>query len=60
MPSTAAVRQLRTVAMPAIAVEVSSVSVPDHTTLDKMAPILTEGIARGVAAFRPVYEAGAN
>jgi N-acetylmuramoyl-L-alanine amidase len=60
MPAAAAIRQLRTVAAPAIAVEVSSVNVPDRTALDKMAPILAEGVAHGVAMFRPIYEAGAN
>jgi N-acetylmuramoyl-L-alanine amidase len=57
-PTTAAVRQLRTVAAPAVAIEVSSVSLPDRTQLDKMAPVLADGVARAVAAFRLVYEAG--
>jgi N-acetylmuramoyl-L-alanine amidase len=57
-PTTAPVRQLRTVAAPAVAIEVSSVSLPDRTPLDKMAPILADGVARAVAAFRLVYEAG--
>lgn len=59
-PITANVRQLRTVASPAIAVEVSSVGLPDRTVLDRMAPTLADGIARGVAAFRPFYEEGAR
>jgi N-acetylmuramoyl-L-alanine amidase len=59
-PATAAVRQLRTVAAPAVAIEVSSVSVPDRTQLDKMAPVLADGVARAVAAFRLVYNAGAK
>lgn len=59
-PTTAAVRQLRTVAAPAVAIEVSSVSVPDRTQLDKMAPVLADGVARAVAAFRLVYESGAK
>jgi N-acetylmuramoyl-L-alanine amidase len=51
----AAVRQLRTTAAPAIAVEVSSVSVDDRNELDRMAPGVADAIARGVAAFRPTY-----
>jgi N-acetylmuramoyl-L-alanine amidase len=57
-PQAAAVRQLRTVAVPAVAIEVSSVSVPDRTLLDKMAPLIADGAARGVADFRPTFEAG--
>ena len=52
---TAAVRQLRTTAAPAIAVEISSVVVDDRTDLDKMAPGVAEAIAIGVAQFRPSY-----
>lgn len=52
---TAAVRQLRTTAAPAIAVEVSSVVVDDRGELDRMAPGVADAIARGVAAFRPSY-----
>jgi N-acetylmuramoyl-L-alanine amidase len=59
-PTAAAVRQLRTVAAPAVAIEVSSVSLPDRAPLDKMAPVLADGVARAVAAFRLVYEAGAK
>jgi N-acetylmuramoyl-L-alanine amidase len=59
-PTAAAVRQLRTIAAPAVAIEVSSVSLPDRSPLDKMAPVLADGVARAVAAFRLVYEAGAN
>jgi len=54
---TAAVRQLRTTAAPAIAVEVSSVTVDDRAALERMAPGVANAIARGVAAFRPIYEA---
>ncbi len=53
----AAVRQLRTTAAPAIAVEVSSVTVDDRAALEHMAPGVADAIARGVAAFRPIYEA---
>jgi N-acetylmuramoyl-L-alanine amidase len=51
----AAVRQLRTTAAPAIAVEVSSVSVDDRGPLDRMAPGVADAIARGASAFRPSY-----
>jgi N-acetylmuramoyl-L-alanine amidase len=57
-PSTAEpapVRQLRTTAAPAIAVEVSSVSVQQRGELDRMIPGVAEAIARGVTAFRPSY-----
>jgi N-acetylmuramoyl-L-alanine amidase len=59
-PSTvqvAAVRQLRTTAAPAIAVEVSSVTVDDRAALERMAPGVADAIARGVVAFRQVFEA---
>ena len=54
---TAAVRQLRTTAAPAIAVEASSVTVDDRAALERMAPGVADAIARGIAAFRPIYEA---
>jgi N-acetylmuramoyl-L-alanine amidase len=52
---TAAVRQLRTTAAPAIAVEISSVVVENRADLDRMAPGVADAIATGVAAFRPSY-----
>jgi N-acetylmuramoyl-L-alanine amidase len=52
---TAAVRQLRTTAAPAIAVEISSVVVEDRAELDRMAPGVADAIARGVAEFKPSY-----
>jgi len=52
---TAAIRQLRTTAAPAIAVEICSVSVQDRADLDRMMPSVGDAIARGVAAFRPSY-----
>ena len=52
---TGTIRQLRTTAAPAIAVEVSSVVVNDHADLDHMAPGVAEAIARGVVAFKPLY-----
>jgi N-acetylmuramoyl-L-alanine amidase len=57
---TAAVRQLRTVAAPAVAIEVSSVSLPDRSPLDRMGLGLAQGVASAVAAFRPIYQAGSK
>jgi N-acetylmuramoyl-L-alanine amidase len=56
----ASVRQLRTTAAPAIAVEISSVTVEDRTQVDHMAPGVADAIARGAAAFRPTYVVPAN
>ena len=56
----ASVRQLRTTAAPAIAVELSSVVVEDRTALDHMAPGVADAIARGAAAFRPSYVVPVN
>src|SRR5260221_4402088 len=55
-PFEAPVRQLRTVGSPAVAIEVSSVSVPGRAPLDQMGPGLADGVARAVAAFRTIYE----
>ena len=52
---TASVRQLRTTAAPAIAVEVSSVTVEDRADLDRMAPGVADAIARGATTFKPSY-----
>ena len=51
----ATVRQLRTTAAPAIAVEISSVVVEDRAELDRMAPGIADAIAHGAAAFKPSY-----
>lgn len=51
----AAIRQLRTTAAPAIAVEISSVSVDNRANLDRMATGVAEAIARGATAFKPSY-----
>ncbi|MGB7845118.1 MAG: N-acetylmuramoyl-L-alanine amidase [Candidatus Acidiferrum sp.] len=51
----APVRQLRTTAAPAIAVEISSVSVGDRAELDRMIPGVAEAVAHGVGTFRPSY-----
>ncbi len=52
---TAFVRQLRTTAAPAIAIEISSVTIQDKADLDHMLPGVAEAIVRGVVAFRPSY-----
>jgi N-acetylmuramoyl-L-alanine amidase len=52
---TAFVRQLRTTAAPAIAVEISSVTIQDKADLDRMLPGVAEAVVRGVVAFRPTY-----
>lgn len=52
---TATVRQLRTTAAPAIAIEISSVTVNDRADLDRMGSGVAEAIARGTAAFKPSY-----
>jgi len=57
---TASVRQLRTTAAPAIAVEISSVTVEDRAQIDHMAPGIADAIARGAAAFRPTYVVPSN
>jgi N-acetylmuramoyl-L-alanine amidase len=49
MPIAAAVRQLRTIAAPAIAIEISSIDVTDAKRLDQMAQPLAEAIGRAVA-----------
>jgi N-acetylmuramoyl-L-alanine amidase len=51
----APVRQLRTTAAPAIAVEISSVSVADRASLDRMIPGVADAIARAVTSFKPSY-----
>jgi len=52
VPTAGLVRQLRSVAAPAVAVEISSVSVAERKTLEQMAPGLAEAVTRGVMAFR--------
>jgi N-acetylmuramoyl-L-alanine amidase len=51
-PQGVPVLQLRTVAAPAIAIEISSVAVPDPQTLVQMGAPLAEAVARGAADFR--------
>ena len=52
---TASVRQLRTTAAPAVAVEISNVTISDKTEIDRMLSGVSEAIVRGVVAFRPSY-----
>jgi len=52
---TGTVRQLRTTAAPAIAVEISSVTVNDRADLDRMAAGVADAIARSTVAFKPSY-----
>jgi N-acetylmuramoyl-L-alanine amidase len=52
-PTPAAVRNLRSVAAPAVAVEISSVSVSDPIALTSLSGPLAASVARGIAAFRP-------
>lgn len=58
-PSAAAVRQLRNIAAPALAIELSSVAVSDPRPLENMAPGLGDALVRALAVFRaqPVGEA---
>ncbi|MFY9804709.1 MAG: N-acetylmuramoyl-L-alanine amidase [Candidatus Acidiferrales bacterium] len=55
-----AVRELRSVATPAVAVEVSSVSVTDPNNLLVMGAPLAAAIVRGVQTLRPLGSAAAN
>ena len=52
---TAYVRQLRTTAAPAIAVEISNVTISDKAEMDRMLSGVAEAIVRGVVTFRPSY-----
>jgi len=58
VPKAAAVRQLRSVTAPAVAVELNSVAVADRKPLDAAIQPLAEAVARAVASFKAVYEAG--
>jgi N-acetylmuramoyl-L-alanine amidase len=53
-----AVRELRSVAAPAVAVEISSVSVSDPNTLNALAQPLATSVVRSILAFRPAAPAG--
>lgn len=60
VPIPSPVRQLRTVAAPAVAVELSSVSVSDRGKLDAALAPLAEAIVKAVSAFRQSYRAEAD
>lgn len=51
MPISAPVRQLRTIAAPAIAIELSSIDMADAKRLEQMAQPLADAIGRAVAEF---------
>ena len=53
------VRELRSIAAPAVAIEMSSVSVADPRSLSAFAPPLVTAIARGLIVYRSVGSAGA-
>jgi N-acetylmuramoyl-L-alanine amidase len=53
------VRELRSIAAPAVAIEISSVSVPDPNSLTAFAPPLVSSIARGLTVYRPASSVGA-
>lgn len=52
IPQPASVLQLRTIAAPAIAIEISSVAVANAQQLQQMARPLAEAVARGLQDFR--------
>lgn len=54
--SSFAIRDLRSVAAPAVAVELSSVSSLDRTTAERLAGPLAAGVARGIVQFRSAFE----
>jgi N-acetylmuramoyl-L-alanine amidase len=61
IPNAAPVRQLRTIAAPAIAIELSRIDVTDAKRLDQMAQPLAEAIGRAVAEFHyPLSSPAAN
>ncbi len=54
-PTAVAIRQLRTIAAPAIAVEVSCVSVANRGQLEDMSSPLAQAVAKAVADFLSAY-----
>jgi N-acetylmuramoyl-L-alanine amidase len=58
--TAAAIRGLRSIAAPAVAVEISSVSGDDLSALTAMAQPLAASIARGLMSFRPATTPGAK
>jgi N-acetylmuramoyl-L-alanine amidase len=59
-PTAVAVRQLRTIAAPAVAIEVSSVSIADRRQLDAMDDPLAEAVVRAILNFEPLYASGGS
>jgi N-acetylmuramoyl-L-alanine amidase len=53
-PTPVAVRSLRSVGAPAVAVEVSSVAASDPVAVTSLVGPLANSVARGVAAFHPI------
>jgi N-acetylmuramoyl-L-alanine amidase len=53
------IRELRSIAAPAVAIEISSVSVADPNSLTAFAPPLVTAIVRGLTIFRPAIPVGA-
>lgn len=60
VPAGAAVRELRSVATPAVALEISSVAVSNPDSLMAAAAPLSTAIVRSIAAFRAANPAGAK
>jgi N-acetylmuramoyl-L-alanine amidase len=59
-PILGAIRQLRTVGAPAIAIEASSVSITDREQLLRLAPGIADSIAQAVVSFKPIFEAAGH
>ena len=59
-PSAVPLRDLRSVAAPAVSVELSSVTVEDRGALEAMFTPLAASIARGIVAYHSASEAGAR
>ena len=55
-----AMRGLRSVAAPAVAIEISSVAAADTGSLTALAGPLATSIVKGIQGFRPANSAGAK
>jgi N-acetylmuramoyl-L-alanine amidase len=58
--AAAAIRGLRSISSPAVAIEISSIAIPDPNSLTAAAAPLATCIARSVLAFHPTGSMGAN
>jgi N-acetylmuramoyl-L-alanine amidase len=58
--TAAAIRGLRSLAAPAVAIEISSVAVTNSKSLTDMAAPLASSIVKAIQAFRPLNSAGAK